>query len=155
MAHPYSTLVRLLLTPPGAGVVNALLDTNHDGTADTGFYDATQERACNVIDARLRGLYAVPFAAVTANPPCDGMISDAADYKTLELLFSGDNPDSGDAKYWRGQFDEVIEKIRTGAYVIDATRQTATTTARAGLSVLDVENSFGLDADGNDNLDRY
>lgn len=155
MAHPYSTQPRLeaLL---GSDLVLALLDRNHDGTADDGVYDGTLERACNRIDSRVGGLYVVPFAGVGDTPtPTPGTISDIADYITAQMLFSVDNPDSADAKYWGGQADAELAKVLSGAYVLNATKQDADATAAAGLKVLDHENSYGLDDQGCDNLDRY
>jgi len=117
MAHSpvYSTQARLeaLL---GQSMTYALLSRAHSGIPDQGTYDAVLERASNDVDARLRGMYVVPFT-----PTVDGKIADIVDMKIAELLFKVENPDSVDAKSWASDYDDEIQNIRSGLYQLDAT----------------------------------
>lgn len=120
MAHPYTAQANLE-NKIGVNQLAALLDRNHDGTADPNVLADAIETACAEIDSRLRGMYQVPFQAVSDNPACDRNITDAATYRALALLFDGDLPDGPESKKWTSYFESHIDKILSGIFQLDAT----------------------------------
>lgn len=144
MAHPYTTRARVEALI-GAATVLALCDRAGDGTEDTGVFDGAIDRAANAIDAALRQYYTVPFAAVSASPACDGMVSDLCDYYTAHLLYSEDDPESRYAKNWLVKFEAIIAKLANGDAELSSARVASADAGKLGISADYVDNTFGLD----------
>lgn len=118
MAHPYTTLARVQ-TFAIAQHVNAYLDRDADGSADSGVMDAAIERACNEIDSRLGFRFEVPFASLSDTP---GKVSDIADRLALVYLLEPiEGASDHVAHHWKVAQDELARLADGSAHLPGAT----------------------------------
>lgn len=134
MAHPYTTRDKVVRQARSKERVADLLDGDGDGAEDSFASGATNtaiaeaiDSACELVDARLGKRFTVPFAAITDTPATSALVTRITNFLVLWELYSAQDPDGPDAKYWWARADALMTGILSGELYLDAPERSAET----------------------------